>query len=141
MKEKILANKYVAKYRKNTFIRSVSVSIVATLADYVLSLFLFHILHITEVYSTALGSVNGAFVSFYLNRWWAFKSGSGKLSGQAIRYIITLGFSILLNSLGVYLFAKFTVLPFVIMRIFVTGLVGVFINYPLYKNFVFKVGK
>ncbi len=140
MKEKILANKHVAKYRKNTFIRSISVSIAATFADYVLSLLLYHVINVSEVYSTVLGSVNGAFVSFYLNRWWAFKSGSGKLRGQAVRYILTLGFSILLNSLGVYLFAKFTVLPFVIMRILVTGLVGVFINYPLYKNFVFKVG-
>jgi putative flippase GtrA len=139
MKEKVLANKYVAKYRKSTFLRSVSVSVVATLSDYVISFILHHVLGVNEVYSTAIGSFNGAFVSFYLNRWWAFKSRDGKLSDQAVRYILTLGFSIFLNSLGVYFLAKYTKLPFVIMRILVTGFVGVFINYPLYKNFVFKV--
>lgn len=139
MKERILANKYVSKYRKNTFIRSVSVSVAATLSDYIISFILHYGLNIEEVYSTALGSVNGAFVSFYLNRWWAFKSRNGKLSSQAVKYITTLGISILLNSFGVYLFEKFTNFPFVIMRIIVTVFVGVFINYPLYKNFVFKV--
>ncbi|HMP28246.1 MAG TPA: GtrA family protein [Saprospiraceae bacterium] len=139
MKERVLANKYIAKYRKNTFIRSVSVSVIATLSDYVVSFILHHIFGVNEVYSTAIGSVNGAFISFYLNRWWAFKSRDGKLSGQAVRYILTLGFSIFLNSLGVYFFAKYTQLPFVVMRVLVTVFVGVFINYPLYKNFVFKV--
>ncbi len=139
MKDRILTNKYVAKYRKNTFIRSVSVSIAATLSDYILSFILHYGFNVEEVYATALGSLNGAFVSFYLNRWWAFKSRDGKLSVQALKYIATLIFSILLNSLGVYLLESYTIMPFVFMRIFITGFVGVFINYPLYKNFVFKV--
>ena len=141
MKEKILANKYVSKYRKNTFIRSVSVSVAATLSDYLLSFILHYGFNVEEVIATTIGSVNGAFVSFYLNRWWAFKSSSGELRSQAVRYIATLIFSILLNSLGVYLLENYTTVPFVIMRILVTGLVGVFINYPLYKHFVFKVDK
>lgn len=139
IRQAVLSNKVVAKYRKSTFVRSVTVSIAATLTDYFVSSFLHHGMAVSEVAATTIGSANGAIVSFYLNRWWAFKSKEGKLSSQAIRYLITLGVSIFLNAFGVYLLTNYTDLPFLAMRVIVTLLVGVLVNYQMYKHFVFKV--
>lgn len=137
--QRLLEIPFIGKIRKNTFVRSVSVSVVATLVDYTFSFILHHAMHKGEVISTTIGSCFGAVVSFYLNRWWAFKSKSGKLGTQAIKYLIALLVSIGANSYGVYLLNTYTNLPFAIMRIIVTIIVGVFINYHMFKHFVFKV--
>jgi putative flippase GtrA len=136
--DKLLDFNIIAKFRKNTFVRSLMVSVVATLTDYLVSLILHHIFLLREVWSTALGSASGAVVSFYLNRRWAFKSSEGKLSKQAFRYIVTLGIGICLNSIFVYFLSEYTSWPFILMRIVATVSIGVAINYPLYKYFVFK---
>lgn len=137
--KRVLEIPFVGKIRKNTFVRSVSVSVVATIIDYMFSFFLHHAMHKGEVISTTIGSCFGAVVSFYLNRWWAFKSKDGKLGTQAIKYLIALAVSIGANSYGVYLLNTYTELPFVVMRVIVTIIVGVFINYHMFKHFVFKV--
>jgi len=136
--EDILALPYVDKLRKHTFIRSFIVSVLATITDYIISLFLFHLGHINEVYSTAIGSFCGAFVSFYLGRTWAFQSRDGKISHHAVKYLIALGISIFLNSYGVFLLVKFASLPFILDRMIVTIVVGLVVNYQLFKRFVFK---
>jgi putative flippase GtrA len=137
--DKFLDFKLIAKYRRNTFIRSLMVSVIATAADYIVSLTLHHGFQVREVNATALGSGFGAIVSFYMNRRWAFKSREGKLSKQAFRYLITLSVGIMLNTFGVFLLETYSDWPFVFMRIFVTIVVGLCVNYPLYKNFVFKI--
>ena len=136
--EDILAQPYVDRLRKHTFIRSLIVSVLATITDYIISLILFHIGHVYEVYATAIGSFFGAFVSFYLGRTWAFQSQDGKMTHQAIKYLVALGISIFLNSYGVFLLVKFASLPFIIDRMIVTILVGILVNYQLFKRFVFK---
>ncbi len=124
--------------RKSTFVRAVLVSIVATWTDYIVSLSLHHAMKVDEVISTSLGSFCGAVVSFYFNRLWAFKSKDGKLTEQAIKYLLVLGLSVLLNSLGVYLLIQTTNLPFIAERVIVTIVVGLLVNYQLFKRFVFK---
>ncbi|MCB0646022.1 MAG: GtrA family protein [Saprospiraceae bacterium] len=136
--EKILSIPFVHKLRKHTFVRSLIVSGLATISDYGLSLAMYHLMSFKEVFSTTIGSCLGAFVSFFMNRIWAFKSRDGKLRHQAIKYLIALGLSIGLNALGVYLFTIWTDLPFVVERIIVTVLVGVLVNYQMFKHFVFK---
>lgn len=133
-----MAIPFIDKLRKHTFVRSVIVSVMATLADYFVSLTLHHGFKVEEVIATTIGSFCGALVSFYLNRTWAFKSKDGKLTTQAVRYLIVLGVSIFLNSMGVYLLIQTTNLPFIFERIIVTIVVGVFVNYQLFKRFVFK---
>ncbi|MBK8387874.1 MAG: GtrA family protein [Saprospiraceae bacterium] len=138
MLRKILAIPLVAKLRKSTFVRAVLVSIVATWTDYIVSLSLHHVMKVDEVIATSLGSFCGAIVSFYFNRLWAFKSKDGKLTEQAIKYLLVLGLSVLLNSLGVYLLIQTTNLPFIAERVIVTIVVGLLVNYQLFKRFVFK---
>lgn len=136
--DKILANPFVHKLRKHTFVRSLIVSGLATVSDYALSLTMYHFLSFKEVLSTTIGSCLGAFVSFFMNRMWAFKSRDGKLSTQAVKYFIALGLSVLLNAVGVYILTISTDLPFFVERIIVTVLVGVLVNYQMFKHFVFK---
>lgn len=136
--DRILAIPFIDKLRKHTFVRSVLVSVIATITDYAVALSMHHLFHYEEVLSTTVGSSIGAIVSFYMNRWWAFKSKDGKLSTQAIKYLVTLAISIFLNSTGVYFLKEYAGLPFFIERIIVTILVGVFVNYQLFKRFVFK---
>jgi putative flippase GtrA len=136
--EDILALPYVDKLRKHTFIRSLIVSVLATITDYVISLVLFYVGHLYEVYATAIGSFCGAFVSFYLGRTWAFQSSDGKIHHQAIKYLFALGISIFLNSYGVFLLVKYASFPFIVDRVIVTIVVGLVVNYQLFKRFVFK---
>lgn len=136
--DKILAIPFVHKLRKHTFVRSLIVSGLATISDYAVSLSMFHLLSFKEVISTTIGSCCGAIVSFFMNRIWAFKSREGRLRNQAIKYLVALGLSVFLNALGVYLFTITTDLPFVVERILVTIIVGVLVNYQMFKHFVFK---
>lgn len=88
--------------------------------------------------ATAEGAVSGGVINFLIARKWVFNEGQHKKRVQVARYILVWVGSILLNSLGMYLFTYFTTLNYMLARILVSVLVGVLYNYFLQKRFVFK---
>jgi len=91
------------------------------------------------VYATAIGAVAGAVVSFFLGRHWAFMNKEGKLSTQSIKYIITSGFSLLLNVAGMYLLVDILgISNIIIAKTIIALTVGILFNFPMQRFFIYK---
>ena len=89
--------------------------------------------------ATAIGAFCGGLLNFIIVRKWVFSEGQKGAHVQAGRYILVWAGSILLNSRGMYLITTyFTHINFLVARVLVSVLVGVFYNYFLQKRFVFK---
>ncbi len=121
-----------------SFTRSQVTSLAATLADFGVLIFLVEVLGIWYVLATAFGALAGAVTSFLAGRHWSFEAASGALRGQALRYSLVSGLSLLLNTSGVYLFTDLVGLPYVASKALIAFLVGVFFNFPLHRHFVFR---
>ncbi len=121
-----------------SFYRSQFASIVATGADFFITIFFTEIFKIWYVISNACGAFTGAVISFLLGRNWAFNRKHDKWHWQAVRYAITSFLSMILNTGGVWLITEFLGIQYVISKVMVAILVGVFFNFPMFRYFVFK---
>ena len=121
-----------------SFYRSQFASIVATAADFLITIFFTEIFKIWYVLSTALGNLIGAIISFFLGRHWAFNRKEGTLHWQAVRYAITSLMSMGLNTGGVYLLTENTELSYVVSKVIMAVLIGVSFNFLMFRYFVFK---
>lgn len=90
------------------------------------------------VAATAAGAFLGAITNFTLNRHWSFEATSDRVRGQALRYGVVSGGSLLLNSGGVWAITEGTGTSYVSSKIVTALLVGLFFNFPLHRYFVFK---
>jgi putative flippase GtrA len=112
-------------------------SLVATLADFASLIFLVEIGHVWYVAATATGAFSGSVVNFILGRRWSFMAEHDAVHRQAIRYIAVSAVSLVLNSLGVYLLTDRLGMHYAMSKIVTAVLVGILINFPLHRRFVF----
>ena len=98
-----------------TFLRLQISSLVASVADFLITILLTEILGVFYVVSTSIGAFSGGLVNFYLNRKWIFGlSGKNKLAHHAIKYLLIWAGSMVLNSFGVYLFTEYVHMKYII---------------------------
>ena len=121
-----------------SFSRSQVAAAAATALDYAVLFGLVELFHVWYVIATALGALTGAIANFIVNRHWSFEAHRGHLHGQAARYAIASGLSLILNTGGVYFLTDFGHLHYGLSVIFVSLAVGFFFNYPMHRYFVFK---
>lgn len=96
------------------------------------------ILNIHYVASTAMGALSGGVLSFLLGRNWAFFNRENGIFGQAGRYLIANFGSICLNTLGVFLLTEvLSQNHYLISKVMVAGMIGLFYNFPVQRYFVF----
>lgn len=140
MREKPIVQKDVYKRPslRTSFLRAQIVSLTATTTDFFVSIGLYQIFDIYYVTSTILGALSGACTSFTLGRNWAFINRQGKISRQALKFILTNGFSLFANTTGVYFFKENFDLSFVASRVIVAVFVGVSFNFLLNRYYVFR---
>jgi len=117
--------------------RAQATSIISSSTDYIVFLFLQYF-GVFYVLSTTGGAICGAIISFNLSRNWAYKSTENKVQAQAVKYACASGFSLLMNILGMVLFVEQFQMNEEISKLIVAILVGLFINFPVYKYWVFK---
>ncbi|MCR9290426.1 GtrA family protein [Saprospiraceae bacterium] len=121
-----------------SFYRSQFASIVATAADFIITIFLTQVSGVWYVISNYCGALTGAIISFLLGRNWAFNRTGKKWEWQALRYGITSFMSVNLNTYGVWLLTENLDLHYTISKIIIAILIGVCFNFPMFRYFVFK---
>ena len=117
--------------------RAQATSVISSSTDYVVFLFI-QFCGAFYVISTIGGAICGAVISFNLSRKWAYKSTENRVTTQAIRYACASGFSLLMNVTGMVLFVEQFHINEEISKLIVAITVGIFINFPIYKYWVFK---
>jgi len=131
-----------------SFIRSQFTAIAATAADFI-SLFLLQegqlyqkLLSLTDarslLYATATASVIGAIISFTLGRQWAFKSTEKNIYYQALKYAIASSIIALVNVAGMQLLSNTMGNPYMLSKLVIAAVTGIFISFPLFRYWVFK---
>jgi putative flippase GtrA len=102
------------------------------------TIFLTEILGLWYVASNALGASAGGTVSFALCRLWVFNRRSQRWHHQAMRYVLAICLSLSLNTLGVWCLTESFHISYVVSKIIAAVLVGVSVNFLMFRYFVFK---
>lgn len=113
-------------------------SLIATLVDLGTLFASVELFGLWYVAGTALGAFLGAVTNFLLGRHWSFEAAEKPVPGQALRYALVSGGSLLLNSAGVFAFTEGFGLKYGYSKAVVAILVGVLFNFPLHRRYVFK---
>lgn len=121
------------------FIKFNTTSIIATLVDFLVFVFLIKIIGVYYIYSTIIGAICGGITSFYLNRNWVFEIQKKDLKIQVIKFVLTWIGSITFNTLGLYVLIDIFKVGKVLSKIIVGISVGVLYNYTINKYYVFKI--
>ncbi len=121
-----------------SFIRYKAVAIFATAIDFSTFLFLKDIVGLWYVLSGFLGAVLGGSVAFVLNRNWVFVSQDKNVKIQIIKYLLTWGGSIMLNTYGLYLLVENTHINETTAKILIAILVGISYNFLMSRFVIFK---
>jgi putative flippase GtrA len=119
------------------FLKTQISSLLATLMDFLTTIFLVEVAKLHYVEATVIGAIAGAFTNFFLNKYWSFESGSSGLKHQGLRYFLVWIGSVLLNTLGIYILTGSTGLSYIVSKIIVAIVVGIAFNYTLQRHYVF----
>ena len=121
-----------------TFFKYNVVAIIATAVDFVVLVSLTEVLHFWYLFSAFLGAFTGGITGFILERNWTFMKRDGKLSIQAIKYLLVWAISIFLNVTGIFLFVEYMGCQYIISKIIVAIIIGIGFNFLTHKYFVYK---
>jgi len=121
------------------FTRSQVSAFTASAVDFGVIFALTEALGVWYVVSTALGTLLGGITSFLMNRHWGFDAGQGEWRGQAFRHFVSSGLSMLLNTWGVYAVTEYFGLHYALSVILVALTVGIAVNFPLQRYWVFHL--
>ena len=123
---------------RKAFLRAQIVSLCSTFVDFLISVLLYQFGNVYYVYATSIGASCGAVTSFSLGRNWAFLNRKGRISVQFLRFLVINLFSIFGNTTGVFFFKENFGLSFLVSRIIVAMLIGIFFNFFMNRYFVFR---
>lgn len=121
----------------SSFFRSQVGSLAATVADFSILYFATEFIGIYYVISTALGSAAGAVVGFIIQRNWAFKRTDKPVGYQAVKYGIVSLLILGLNVIGVYWLTDILGIQYMISKVIIAFLVGIFFSFPMFRYWVY----
>jgi putative flippase GtrA len=121
-----------------TFIKAQAASLTATIVDFSVTVLLKEVFHCWYLLASILGTISGGVVNFSMNRSWVFKAHNKKIHFQAIKYVLVWIGNLVLVSGGVFLLTNYGGFSYIVSKITVSLVVGIFYNYVLQKRFVFK---
>ncbi len=131
------------------YLKSMVVSQISGLTDYVGSFVAFAFLHLSAAVSTVCGAVLGGIVNCCLNYRYTFRVRHGSKWAIAVKFFLVWLGSLILNTVGTEYFTKWLVgqemvltalsrdLCFIVARVSVSLAVSIFWNFLLQRYFVF----
>lgn len=123
---------------KPIFFKAQASSLIATVTDFALTIFLVEVVHFVAIVAAAIGTITGGVVNFFLGRNWVFKAGTSPIPKQAFRYLLVWIGNFFLNIAGMAFMVNFMHANYIFSKILISLLVGVFYNYLLQGKYVFK---
>jgi len=121
-----------------TFIKAQAASLTATVVDFTMTILLKEVFHCWYLVASIIGTISGGVVNFMMNRSWVFLAHDKKIHFQAVKYILVWVGNLVLVSGGIFFLTKYGGWSYIVSKITVSVIVGVFYNYVLQKRFVFK---
>lgn len=121
-----------------TFSKAQFSSWVASAVDFAVTILLAEIIGVWYAYATFIGAICGGITNCCINYRWVFHAFGMKKKYIAVRYMIVWGGSILLNTYGTYFLTELSGSNFIISKVVVAVLVGLFWNYQMQCRFVFS---
>src|SRR5262245_42648963 len=122
---------------KSRYVRSQVVALAATGVDFILTVFLKEAMGYHYAAAVFIGAICGAFTAFTLNRNWVFAGNQSGYRRQALRYLIALAGSVVLNSSGTWLLTEWLHVPYLVSKVLVAICIGLTYSYYVLKSFVF----
>ena len=133
----VMTTQHLNAAAKSSLLRAQAAALTATGTDFLLTIGLKELAGLWYIASNATGALCGAVVSFLLLRHWAFQRHDVQWHVQAVRYAIASGMSLVLNTSSVWLLTEVFDIQYIVSKIIVAIVMGLTINYLLFKHFVF----
>ncbi|GGF24297.1 GtrA family protein [Flavobacterium limi] len=127
-----------------TFLQAQIAAFLGGITDYGLMIVFTEVLKLHFTFSILISGTVGAIINFSINRFWVFKNQSGyssPINNQLFKFTLVVLGSITLKSVGTLIFQKVFQVDYRIGRLITDLFVSYGFNYPLIKNWVFKVNE
>ncbi len=121
-----------------TAIRHQICAFIATLLDVSVLIICVELFKFSYVPSVAIGALCGGISNFLLNHRWVFMGRRVSIRAKVYRYFIIMIYSLLLNTLLVYLLTEFMHSHYIVSRVISAVLVSIGFNFQLHRLYVFK---
>jgi len=121
-----------------SLIKSQLGSVLATLFDFTSLYLLTEWVGIYYVISSGIASGIGAVVGFLVQRNWAFKRTDKAWGYQAVKYGIVSLLILILNMGGIYLFTEYFSFQYMISKVIIAFIIGLFVSFPLFRYYVYS---
>jgi putative flippase GtrA len=120
------------------FLKAQAASLAGSTIDFLVTVACVEVLHNSYLLATVLGNAAGGLVNFELGRHQVFEADQQRAPTQGLRYFVVWLGSMLLNTVGVYLFTHLLRVNYLYSKVIVSLLVGIGFNYFLQLHFVFR---
>lgn len=121
-----------------TFGKAESSAILASAADFGLTIFLVRALGVWYARASFFGALMGGIVNCYVNYRWVFDKQKQRKPFIALKYLFVWSFSILFNTAGTWLFTVLSGMNFIIVKAVVAIIVAILWNFQMQRVFVFR---
>ena len=121
-----------------TFGKAESSAILASAADFGLTIFLVRALEVWYARASFFGALMGGIVNCYVNYRWVFDKQKQRKPFIALKYLFVWSFSILFNTAGTWFFTVLSGINFIIVKAVVAIIVAILWNFQMQRVFVFR---
>lgn len=121
-----------------TFGKAESSAILASAADFGLTIFLVRALGVWYARASFFGALMGGIVNCYVNYRWVFDKQKQRKPFIALKYLFVWSFSILFNTAGTWFFTVLSGINFIIVKAVVAIIVAILWNFQMQHVFVFR---
>ena len=121
-----------------TFGKAESSAILASAADFGLTIFLVRALEVWYAQASFFGALAGGIINCYVNYQWVFDKQEQRKPYIVLKYFVVWSISILLNTSGTWFFTELSGVNFIIIKAIVAVVVAILWNYQMQRIFVFR---